>query len=82
MGIVHVTHFLEEAALADSVVVLEGGKVAAQGSPRDTLKDPERVRELGLDPLAVTIVAYELERLGHDVPAVLSVKELLSWLNA
>ena len=83
MGIVHVTHFLEEATLADSVVVLERGSVAAQGTPRQTLGDPEKVRSMGLDPLAVTVVAFELEKLGHAVDGdVLTVKELLSWLYA
>jgi energy-coupling factor transporter ATPase len=82
MGIIHVTHFLEEAALSDRVVVLDDGRVAAVGTPEATLSDPERVRSLGLDPLAVTLVAFELERLGQTVPSdVLTVKELLSWLN-
>jgi len=83
MGIIHVTHFLEEATLADDVVVLESGCTAAHGTAPRTLGDPERVRSLGLDPLAVTVVAYELERLGHPVPEdVLTVKELVSWLYA
>lgn len=83
MGIIHVTHFLEEATLADEVVVLESGRLVAQGTPQETLGDPQRVRSLGLDPLAVTVVAYELARLGHAVPEdVLTVKELVSWLYA
>jgi energy-coupling factor transport system ATP-binding protein len=83
IGVIHITHFLEEAALADRVLVLENGRLAAAGAPRETLCDPERVRALGMDPLAVTLVTCELGKLGHAVPGdVLSVKELLSWLNA
>jgi energy-coupling factor transporter ATPase len=83
MGIIHVTHFLEEATLADSVIVLEEGRVVSTGTPQQTLGDPGRVRALGLDPLAVTVVAYELEKLGHPVPEdALTVKELLAWLYA
>lgn len=82
-GIIHVTHFLEEATLADEVVVLDSGRVVSRGEPRATLGDPVRVRALGLDPLAVTVVAYELEKLGHRMPGeVLTVKELLAWLYA
>lgn len=80
MGIVHVTHFLEEATLADKVLVLDAGKVAARGPARETLADPAKVKDLGLDPLGVTVVAYELQKLGYDVPDVLTVKELVSWL--
>jgi energy-coupling factor transport system ATP-binding protein len=83
IGIVHVTHFLEEAALADSVVILDGGEVAGLGAPAEVLGDPVRLRELGLDPLAVTVIAYELGRIGHPVPGdVMDVKELVSWLYA
>jgi energy-coupling factor transport system ATP-binding protein len=82
IGVVHVTHFLEEAALADEVIVLDAGTVIARGTPAGILTDPSRVRSMGLDPLAVTVVAYELGKLGHSVPEILDVKELLAWLYA
>ncbi len=82
-GIIHVTHFLEEACLADEVVVLDSGRIAALGAPEATLGDPLRVRALGLDPLAVTVVARELAKLGHPIPErTLTVEEMLSWLPA
>jgi energy-coupling factor transport system ATP-binding protein len=83
LGIVHVTHFLEEALLADTVVILEDGVVADEGAPADVLSSPDEVRGLGLRPLEVTVVIRELATLGHRVPAgVLDIEELLSWLNA
>jgi energy-coupling factor transport system ATP-binding protein len=83
IGVIHITHFLEEAAMADSVLVLEDGLLAAQGKPAEVLGEPERVRSLGLDPLAVTVVAHELGKLGHPAPQdILDVKELMAWLNA
>ncbi|PKQ28521.1 MAG: energy-coupling factor transporter ATPase [Candidatus Anoxymicrobium japonicum] len=83
MGIVHVTHFIEEATLADSVVMLEAGKIIAQGTPRSVIGDPARVRAFGLDPLAITVVTHELEKLGHKAPeGALTAEELLAWLCA
>jgi len=83
MGIIHVTHFLEEAAMADRVIVLDNGRVRAEGAPSDILYDPVSVRDMGLDPLPVTSVAREMSAIGHppDRP-VLTVEELLSCIRA
>jgi len=48
LTIIQVTHLLEEAALAERVVVMERGKVILDGSPEMILKDIERLRELKL----------------------------------
>ncbi len=65
------------------MLVLEKGRLAEHGTPAEVLGEPERVRSLGLDPLAVTVVAHELGKLGHPVPEeVLDVKELVAWLYA
>ncbi|MBU4195104.1 MAG: ATP-binding cassette domain-containing protein [Actinobacteria bacterium] len=83
VGIIHVTHFLEEAAAADHVVILEGGRVAGGGPPGELLSDPTRVRDLGLDPLPATMVARELATLGHIMDGdVLTAEELLQWSRA
>ena len=83
MGIIHVTHFLEEAVTADEVVVLESGAVAERGSPSSVLGNPERLRALGLEPLPVSVVTRELERIGHRLPrGVLTAGELVAWLYA
>jgi energy-coupling factor transport system ATP-binding protein len=83
VGIIHVTHFLEEAAIADRVIVLDHGRVRAEGVPADVLYDPVKVIEMGLDPLPVTLVAREMSAMGRP-PAgpVLTVEELLSCILA
>jgi len=83
VGIIHVTHFLEEATIADRVVVLDDGRVREEGVPADVLYDPEKVSDMGLDPLPVTVVAREMSSMGHP-PAgpVLTVEELLSCILA
>lgn len=83
IGVIHVTHFLEEAAAADEVLVLDGGRVAASGPPRTVLGDAGAVRDLGLDPLIATCVVEELRAMGHAPPCeILTVEELVSWLNS
>ena len=83
VGIVHVTHFLEEAAIADQVVILESGRIAGTGPPGKLLSDPTRVRNLGLNPLPATMVAEKLTALGHHAGGdILTAEELLLWSRA
>jgi energy-coupling factor transport system ATP-binding protein len=82
MGIIHVTHFIGEAVGADHVIVLDAGRIALQGPPVEVLSDPDRLVELGLEPLPVTTIARDLARRGYDPPeGVLDGKELLAWLG-
>jgi energy-coupling factor transport system ATP-binding protein len=56
LAIVQVTHLLEEAALAQRVIVLEKGQIVLAGSPRTVFADLDRLRRLGLaipEPLAL-----------------------------
>jgi energy-coupling factor transport system ATP-binding protein len=47
--VVLITHFMEEAAEADRVVVLEEGRIALEGTPRQVFAEAERLQQLGLD---------------------------------
>ncbi|WP_411504290.1 energy-coupling factor transporter ATPase [Brevibacillus centrosporus] len=49
MTIVTVTHHMSEVAEADRVVVMEGGKVVLQGTPREVFAHQEKLKELHLD---------------------------------
>jgi len=56
LTIIHVTHLLEEAALAQRVIVMEQGRVVMQGTPSDVFADLQRLRQLKLaipDPIAL-----------------------------
>lgn len=83
VGIIHVTHFLEEAATADRVIILESGRIAGTGPPGELLSDPTHVRNFGLNPLPATMVAEELAALGHHAGGdILTAEELLLWSRA
>ncbi len=56
MTIVMITHFMDEAAFADRVFVLEDGRVALAGTPDDVLTQAAKLKELSLDvPFAVDL---------------------------
>jgi energy-coupling factor transporter ATPase len=60
--IVAVTHFMREAVDADRVVLLDQGRVALTGPPREIFQQVERLRSLHLDAPHVSELAIELRR--------------------
>ncbi len=56
--VIFITHFMEEAALADRVVVMDGGSVAAEGTPAEVFADTALLRRTGLElPPAAQLAA-------------------------
>jgi biotin transport system ATP-binding protein/energy-coupling factor transport system ATP-binding protein len=83
IGIVHVTHCMEEAALADRVLVLDQGEVIADGSPGDIFSRVQWLKTLGLDPPQVTELMWQLSRRGEDVDThSLSVTDAVDEITA
>lgn len=81
--VILITHYMEEIIYADKVFVMDGGKVAMQGTPREIFSQVERLKELRLDVPKVTLLAYELRKSGLSLPlGILTVKELTDALNA
>ena len=78
ISVVIITHYMAEAATADYVVVMDGGKIAMSGTPREVFSQVERVRGLGLDVPEMTDLAHLLRKDGYDVRAdVLTVDEMV-----
>lgn len=66
--IVYITHFMEEAAAADRVIVLDQGKLAMDGTPREVFARADELQKLGLDvPLSVEVGA-KLRNGGLAIP--------------
>ena len=55
-----ITHFMEEAAEADRIIVLKKGRVEADRTPQELFSDPELIRELGLELPPVIELREEL----------------------
>ena len=69
MTVVLITHYMEEAALADRVVVMDEGVVLADGTPRQIFADVDKMRAWGLDVPQPTALCAVLRQQGVDVPA-------------
>ncbi len=66
--IILITHFMEEAAAADRVVILDSGHVLLDGSPQEVFSDPDRIRSYGLELPVACDVADRLRKKGMDIP--------------
>lgn len=83
IAVMHITHFMSEAVLADRVIVMEDGRIALEGTPRQVFSKPDVLRGFQLDVPQATELAYELTKLGVDMPRVpLTVAELAADIHA
>jgi len=75
--IILITHYMDEAALADKIFVMESGKIVMQGTPKEIFPQVDSLKALGLDVPQVTEVAHELIKSGISLPKdVLTVEEM------
>ena len=65
--VVFITHYMEEAATADRVVVMDGGKIIHDGTPYEVFSDIEGLRSVGLDVPQVTEFAAMLREDGWNL---------------
>lgn len=76
--IILITHYMEEAILADRVFVMDNGKIAMQGSPREVFSRVEEMQALNLDVPQVTLLGHLLRRQGLDLPEGILTREELA----
>ncbi len=82
MTVVWITHFMEEAATADRVVVLDKGRVALDGTPAEVFSHVEEIKALGLDVPPMADLAMQLNARGMSLPAgVLTVADMVKELK-
>ncbi len=76
MTVVMITHFMEEAAQADRVIVMNHGKAIMEGTPRAVFSRVEELKEIGLDVPQPTELCFSLQKTGLDFDTnVLTVDE-------
>ena len=75
--VVWITHFMEEAALADRLIVMDKGSIAMEGSPREVFAQTDRVLALGLDVPRMMKLADQLRAAGVPLPeGIMTVNEM------
>lgn len=76
--IVLITHYMEEIIHANKVFVMDKGKIAMQGTPREIFSQVEKLKRLRLDVPQVTLLAHELKKSGLDLPDGILTREELA----
>ena len=80
--IILITHYMEEIIHANKVFVMDQGRIALEGTPREIFSQVERLKELRLDVPQVTLLAHELKQIGVELPdGILTTDELVEALH-
>ena len=80
--IILITHYMEETIYSDKIFVMNKGKIAMEGTPREVFKRVEELEEYKLEVPKITLLAHELWKKGIDIPeCILSDKELAEALK-
>ncbi len=66
--VVSITHYMEEAAQADRILVMNQGKVVLEGTPKEVFSQVDLLHRLRLDVPQATELAQQLKKAGLDMP--------------
>lgn len=76
--IVLITHYMDEAAQADRIIVVDDGQIRMEGAPREVFSKVDVMKKIGLDVPQVTELAYELRKEGIDISTeILNIDEMV-----
>ncbi len=73
--IVAITHYMDEAAEADRVIVMDEGKVILDDTPKEVFSQVELLKSVGLDVPQVTELIYELNKHGLGIDGQIITEE-------
>ena len=83
ISIVFITHFMEEAVLADRVAVIDNSRLLLEGTPKEVFKQEDLLRSVGLDIPQITNLAREMKKSGVKVDdSVLTLNEFVENITA
>lgn len=78
MTVIDITHYMDEAAEADYVYVLDGGKIRIQGKPEEVFARKTELRECGLELPRPALIVEKLRMAGVPLSSGILNAEALS----
>lgn len=66
--LLHITHYMDEAARADRILVMDDGELLMDGTPAEVFADPERLHRIGLEAPQSAELAHALKKAGLALP--------------
>ena len=83
MSVVFITHFMEEAVLADRVAVIDNSRLLLEGTPKEVFRQEDLLRSVGLDIPQITNLAREMKKSGVRIDdSVLTLNEFVENITA
>ncbi len=80
--IIHITHHMDEAAIANRLIIIDNGSVVLDGTPKEVFSNVDTVKNLGLDVPQVTELIYRLKNYGIKIDKLpLTVEEAFELLK-
>ena len=80
--VILITHYMEEVIGADRIIVMDKGHIVMEGTTKEIFSQVELLKKYRLDVPQVTLLAYELKKMGFAIPdGILSVDELINALE-
>lgn len=80
--VILITHYMEEIIHADKVFVMDQGRIAMQGTPREIFSKVDMLKKMRLDVPQVTLLAHELKKAGLPIrDGILTKEELIQALG-
>ncbi len=75
--VVFITHYMDEAAKAKRVIVMDEGRIILDGTPKEVFRNVDTLKRVGLDVPEATLLTHELKKEGIDLPDdILTIDEL------
>ncbi len=82
MTVVLITHYMEEAEMADRVIVMNDGVIIDDGTPKEIFKKVEYLKSVGLDVPQTTELLYALQNNGFSVTTdVISINDTAEMIK-